>query len=209
MKKIYMTMVAMLCGAAAMAQTCTISAEDIEATAGTPAYLEFLINQDGTAVNGCGTVLDFPEGITVREYWDEDDEAMKKDVEYPAAKSAFTCMLEQAPTNPQRYTLAVASTGSTFKTATNVIARIGIIAATTMTDGDYNVTVGPTSFNIGTESVYPQEVFTVKVTVKGGTGINDIKALDNDAPIYNVAGQRVSKAQKGVYIQNGKKVAVK
>lgn len=209
MKKIYMTMVAMLCGATAFAQTCTISVEDIQATAGEPAYLEFLINQDGTAVNGCGTVIELPQGITVNEYYDEDDEAMKKDVEYPAAKSAFTTMLEQSPDNPQRYTLAVASTGSTFKTSTNVMAKIGIIADKSMKNGDYEVTVGPTSFNLGTESVYPQDVFTVKVTVTGGTGINSINAADSKAPVYNMAGQRVSKTQKGVYIQNGKKVAVK
>ncbi len=209
MKKFYMTMVAMLCGATAFAQTCTISVEDIQATAGEPAYLEFLINQDGTAVNGCGTVIELPQGMTVNEYYDEDDEAMKKDVEYPAAKSAFTTMLEQSPDNPQRYTLAVASTGSTFKTSTNVMAKIGIIADKSMKDGDYEVTVGPTSFNLGTESVYPQDVFTVKVTVTGGTGINSINAADSKAPVYNMAGQRVSKTQKGVYIQNGKKVAVK
>ena len=57
-------------------------------------------------------------------------------------------------------------------------------------------------------SVYPQEDMVVYVNY-GGTGINSINALDSKAPIYNVAGQRVSKAQKGVYIQNGKKVAVK
>ena len=57
--------------------------------------------------------------------------------------------------------------------------------------------------------MYPQEPFTIKLTVAGGTGINGINAADSNAPIYNVAGQRVSKAQKGVFIQNGKKVAVK
>ena len=58
-------------------------------------------------------------------------------------------------------------------------------------------------------SVYPQEDFNAKLTVKGGTGINEIKGLDNNAPVYNLAGQRVSKTQKGVYVQSGKKVAVK
>ena len=33
-------------------------------------------------------------------------------------------------------------------------------------------------------------------------------AIDN-APVYNLQGQRVNKAQKGVFIQNGKKVVVK
>ena len=40
------------------------------------------------------------------------------------------------------------------------------------------------------------------------TGINDLNGVNdlNDAAIYNVAGQRVSKLQKGINIVNGKKV---
>lgn len=38
------------------------------------------------------------------------------------------------------------------------------------------------------------------------TGISDITATDNaDAPVYNLAGQRVSKDTKGLLIKNGKK----
>ena len=56
--------------------------------------------------------------------------------------------------------------------------------------------------------VNPQDDFTAVLNVDG-TGINSINADDVNAPIYNVAGQRVSKAQKGIFIQNGKKIAVK
>ena len=45
------------------------------------------------------------------------------------------------------------------------------------------------------------------------TPINAVKVDDdNDANaegIYSLSGQRVNKAQKGIYIQNGKKVLVK
>lgn len=42
------------------------------------------------------------------------------------------------------------------------------------------------------------------------TAVSSVKADEQQgATIYNLAGQRVSKAQKGVYIINGKKVAVK
>lgn len=48
------------------------------------------------------------------------------------------------------------------------------------------------------------------ISINGQTSIstinNDTKA---NGPIYNVAGQRVNKAVKGVYIQNGKKFVVK
>ena len=39
--------------------------------------------------------------------------------------------------------------------------------------------------------------------------IGAIKAVNDNADIFNLAGQRVSKAQKGIYIINGKKVLVK
>ena len=40
------------------------------------------------------------------------------------------------------------------------------------------------------------------------TGINDLNVNTNDA-IYNLAGQRLQKMQKGINIMNGKKVLVK
>ena len=44
----------------------------------------------------------------------------------------------------------------------------------------------------------------------GETAIMTVKAAQNsDAPIYNLAGQKVSKAYKGIAIQNGKKFVVK
>ena len=41
------------------------------------------------------------------------------------------------------------------------------------------------------------------------TGIKSIKADGKDAPIYNLAGQRVTNPTKGIYIKNGKKFIVK
>ena len=43
--------------------------------------------------------------------------------------------------------------------------------------------------------------------LNSATGINAVgTAQSNDAPVYNLSGQRVSKAQKGIFIVNGKKV---
>ncbi|MBO7068945.1 MAG: discoidin domain-containing protein [Bacteroidaceae bacterium] len=53
--------------------------------------------------------------------------------------------------------------------------------------------------------------FIFKFAGDDATGINAIDngELAGNAAIYNLAGQRVSKAQKGIYIVNGKKIAVK
>lgn len=44
---------------------------------------------------------------------------------------------------------------------------------------------------------------------EGATGINDINAVEAEGDIYTISGVKVNKAQKGIYIQNGKKIVVK
>ena len=207
MKKFYMTMVAMLCGAAAMAQTCTISAEDVTVVSGNGdvSYVEVLLNESepGALVTGASFRIQLPEGVSIA--YDEDEEA--DDYSFPAAKKGHN-LDYRTTTNANEYQFSAASDKDYFKTSTNVLCKIGVVA-TAAANGVQTVKFSKISFsNAAGQSVYPQDDFTIKMTI-GGTGINDIKALDNNAPIYNVAGQRVSKAQKGVYIQNGKKVAVK
>ena len=56
----------------------------------------------------------------------------------------------------------------------------------------------------------PASAVTVTVAFKSATGINSIAADKmKNATIYNMKGQRVDKAQKGLYIINGKKVMIK
>ena len=222
MKKFYMTMVAMLCGVAASAQTCTISAEDIEATAGgETAYLEVHLNESepGTLVTGAGFLITLPQGVAVATYYDEDEEADVTDVTYPNAKKAHvTQFIAQA--DGVTYAVGIGAAGSTassyFKTSTDVLIKVGLAVPAAFQNGDYLIKFTQIGFSAPDPnggqyavSVYPQEDFTVKLTVKGGTGINGVNAENENAPVYNMAGQRVSKTQKGVYIQNGKKVAVK
>ena len=49
------------------------------------------------------------------------------------------------------------------------------------------------------------------LTINGGiaTVISGVNSLNGDARIYNMSGQRVAKTTKGLYIVNGKKVAIK
>jgi hypothetical protein len=237
MKKFYMTMVAMLCGVAAMAQI-QYSADDVSATADgkTVSYLKIYMNEESAVANSAGCGIQFPEalftktndtkeveymgemhtvpvytgGVSIAQVYNEDDEMYVNDVTSPRAKSAHAIELPQHPLYPWAYTLAVSTTGTaTFKTSTNVIAEIGLIFAETCPNGEYEITLKPSAAQGTTSLPVAPEEFKVKLTVQGGTGINSINANNSNAPVYNLAGQRVSKAQKGVYIQNGKKVAVK
>ena len=62
--------------------------------------------------------------------------------------------------------------------------------------GKYNVTV--------------TKDFKMTITDATATGINAVAAEStNNGAIYNMAGQRVMNAQRGLYIINGKKVVLK
>ena len=58
----------------------------------------------------------------------------------------------------------------------------------------------------------PADAVNVNATFKEATptGISSIEngqlTIDNDAPAYNLAGQKVGKGYKGIVIKNGKKL---
>ena len=57
---------------------------------------------------------------------------------------------------------------------------------------------------------YTAEDTSFTITLKNATGISTIEnAEQNDGAVYNLAGQKVNNAQKGVFIQNGKKYVAK
>ena len=60
---------------------------------------------------------------------------------------------------------------------------------------------------LGTLDEDTNEIFLISVTEHVGTGINApmVEEVDENAPVYNLAGQRVSKDTKGILIQNGRK----
>ena len=95
---------------------------------------------------------------------------------------------------------------------------IGVFGPLTISAGDYFVgngaiykSTGATNMKAFRAYIYAQEASNVKMFVDGiETGIDEINGADvENGAIYNLAGQRVNKAQKGVFIVNGKKVIVK
>ena len=101
---------------------------------------------------------------------------------------------------------------------------VGVYAPMTVAAKDYFVSggklyksAGATSmkaFRAYVKNLNPESTGEVKLFIEGEDGIvTAIDTLDGESvvngAIYNIAGQRVEKAQKGIYIVNGKKVAVK
>ena len=75
-------------------------------------------------------------------------------------------------------------------------------------------TVVPTWKKIGIQSIYyggdecnkSNIVWMDNPSYDAGTGISSVLSNNQQDIIFNLAGQRVQKAQKGIYIMNGKKI---
>ena len=105
--------------------------------------------------------------------------------------------------------------------ATGTSALIGVTEDTQLDAGIYvlmNSSEGvgfyktTNQFTVGANTAYLPAQASARefIAIDGeATGISAVNAEQQGAEVYNLNGQRVSKAQKGLYIQNGKKVIMK
>ena len=231
MKKFYMTLVAMLCGAAAMAQENILYVEDgFEIEQGATKALPISLKNAEPVVSFAFKWNGVPEGFTVPKTPGDvakvtvneeraDKEKLGIASEYPGGTLADWFKVEVsksqisvAPGVPGYRDDADEWVPCAFLGNDGVVAFVEITVDESVAVGEYTLPVKSISIGNGafkTASVASSKTAEFKVKVTQPTGIIKVNADDPSAPVYNVAGQRVSKAQKGIFIQNGKKVAVK
>ncbi len=153
-----------------------------------------------------GFKLDLPEGAKLAFDEEEEDYVYERNTERLSAKK-WTVDVKETATG---YSINIF--GSTVKGNEGELIRFKLAnpITGTATFKDINFTdVGEDGK--GTTSVYMNNDKTTTLPLE--LKADAIKAISveetKSGVIYNVAGQRVSKAQKGIFIVDGKKVAVK
>jgi hypothetical protein len=225
MKKFYMTMVAMLCGVAAMAQNELYMTNVSNVTAGETVDLQICLRNEA-AISSVAFKMELPEGFTApkkaalsfnEERLDldkariaaEDEEAELEDLfEFSVTKGLYSFGPSASGYRDDNQNWV----SVTFLGNDGLLIVAPVKIASSVADGEYEVKLYDVSLandEFVAKSVATSSEATCKIGVGVTVGINSINATDSKAPVYNLAGQRVSKTQKGVYIQNGKKVAVK
>ena len=108
--------------------------------------------------------------------------------------------------------------GDYYKSENTYFNVIGVYQPTVVNAGDLFMQGGKFVKATENNTVLPYRFYlevaegaelTVKVDGDLLTGVNGIFANESEQSIYNLSGQRVQKAQKGIYIVNGKKALVK
>ena len=208
MKKFYVTMFAMLCGVAAMAQE-GFSAKSIEnAKAGET--IDLAIEAISNApTNAASFRLELPEGFKAKA---KKYITLSRCSEDAADNGWVDVMILAAADGNSQYNVLVVDPASlkkeegktTFDGTDGVLVTIPVTIDASVAEGIYKIRLysGQIGDAVGVEAIIP-------VGVGCTTAITSVNADAANAPIYNVAGQKVAKATKGIYIQNGKKIAVK
>lgn len=178
---------------------------------------------DQTIVNTFGT------GVEIYEYSENSDDANNVTVNFnkmetPVIKANTPVLIK--PTNEeldgQIYFNAVMIKTNDAKVEGKNFDFIGTYAPMTVAEGDYFISGNKLYKSAGATNVKGTRAYlkAKKTTSTGGevklyidgleTAISEINGdAAEQGAIYNLAGQRVEKAQKGIYIVNGKKVLVK
>ena len=228
MKKFYMTMVAMLCGVAAFAQGVDelyIYANEVKVDKGATAGVLPVCLRNSIPVSAISFRVELPEGVTVKASRGKMSYALTSraegySVDYQLASdgNAQISVYDIYPFFEEDGAIINVDLNITpeasAEDATLPVKFYAISMSAPKVGNPSEVDWDPAyndgrSYGVSGELKAENKEATSTLTVGAGTGINSINAEDSKAPIYNVAGQRVSKAQKGVFIQNGKKVAVK
>ena len=141
-----------------------------------------------------------------------------------AADNGYTGLILMVPEGQGIITVETQTYGTTA-----VAVQVGTDAPQTITSGSqeetnvsytvaqdsyvYLYTTNNSSAAVGTRAMAAPtngaKIFSVKVKQMSPTGINPVEGVngvDKNAPMYNIAGQRVGRDYKGIIIQNGRKI---
>lgn len=167
----------------------------------TPNALRFTFeNTSGKAIANCNFQIILPDGVSIKKKSNGKYQYTKGD----ATEDMETFSIAYSDKNG-KYTVAVY--GGVFdEEAGNCIIELPLDGTLTGEAKVANIAFGDpdeNDFEVAYGVAFPD--FTIDLT----TAINGISAdLTKSGVIYNMAGQRVSKATKGIYVVDGKKVAV-
>lgn len=214
MKKFYMTMVAMLCGAAAIAQTNELYVENIKVDKGTTEVNVPVCLKNSEDVTAVAFYFLLPDGVSHKTDRKGNPIATVDEDRKGDHNVAFTPIKDEneQPTGQQMISVSSMSSATFWPNLQDENDGPIVYVPVVFSGDDATYEIQLTHISIATpdeRSIATSEETSFTIQVGEGTGIHTINAADVNAPVYNIAGQRVSKAQKGVYIQNGKKVAVK
>ena len=182
----------------------TITANDVTIEKGGTADVTFTINSDKKAAIA-EFKLELPEGITIQ--FDEDEDGYVYELGGDMTLKSHSATIKQQESG-DFYVLVSNSIGKEFRAESGAYLTVTLQASEDAESGVARmkqIILG----SVDAEQMNTESEYTFNITAVEVVGINTMTATTGDAIIFNMAGQRVKSAQRGLYIMNGKKMVVK
>lgn len=157
-----------------------------------------------TEITSFKFIFKLPDGVSVKSVYDEEEDEYVEQILRVSKRVPKSKTLKFQPTEGEKAgaTLVACYDGAAVKNSTETKAIVTIELT-----GDIKGVVEFTEAQVVMDGI---ETNLADFTIDLGTAINSISAEQTKSGvIYNIAGQRVSKATKSIFIVDGKKVAVK
>ena len=211
MKKYILAIACMLSAMTGFAQD-ALTVENASITAGKTGKLNVILTNPDTKYIACQFDITLPAGLDVQRTGtglvSKSKTCTLTERAYDEAEEPFTYTIVEVEgaTNQYRFTMYNESNSPFLGTSGEAIMVITVTAAADFKGGEGKIHA-ITMTNENRVGVNPDDAtFTIAET----TGISNIENAEQmGGTVYNLAGQKVSKAQKGVFIQNGRKVVIK
>lgn len=205
MKKFLLSVVALMATFTASAQF-TANPAELTIAAGEEKEVVFSL-ATSVEVTAYNLYIQCPDGIQIATRMNEDDEE-ELAIDLIAARHKSTHALTAGEVSGEKgtYMIAVASSkNALLRETSGEVVSVKFKATADVVDGA--ITIKDALAGTPGGDKFKFDNFDIKVNP---TAINAISAdQTKSGVIYNLAGQRVSKAVKGIYVVDGKKVAVK
>lgn len=205
MKKLYIFLLAGLASAGTWAEDDAFYFNDAILMPGTSANIEFCMRNAATDLTCLEAEIQLPEGFVVAL-----DEAGNPVVTPYPNRSAKHEILANVLDNGNLKLLISSINADLFDEGEGPLLSFRVQSDENIFPGEYAVeTVGESLLvSNAAEACYSVGVTGNVLVTDDATGIETIdnRQSTTDNKIYNLAGQRVSKAKGGIFIQNGKKV---
>ena len=214
MKKISVLMAAFFvaCMSAFADNVISITPSPVQVSPGDEVTLEIEFDNTNGLCKGFQMDLKMPEGfeIATKEQYDEDEEeyvTVTMVEKGTLLKSGHTIQYSELEPGSYRF-ICVDMGNATLRSKAGTVMALTFVADKNLSAGEFDGLVSAIEFNTKDDTALKFDDISFKVVIVP-TKINGVSADKQMKSVYNISGQQINGAQKGINIVDGKKVMVK
>lgn len=215
MKQIYLFLAAFFvaCMSAFADNGITINPSPVQVSPGDQVKVEIEFDNSEGLYKGFQMDLNLPTGVDIltEDVWDDDEEDFIPTMKVENGtllKSTHTLSFSKVGDGHYRFICVDTQKNAALKSREGTVMAITLVADENLSSGEFEGSFSGIEFNTTSDTAFRPDDVAFKVEIVP-TKINGVSTDLQTKSVYNIAGQQLNGAQKGINIVDGKKVMVK